>query len=88
MSKCGADEGFADAGGSGDKDVQVPIDPTQVTHGAEHGRIQVSGGDVGVQILQASRLWQIGDAQPPAEAGIVAVGEFVLKQAGGDRLGF
>ena len=43
MRERGAEEGLADAGGTGDEDVQVPADPAQVAHAAKQGGIEVAG---------------------------------------------
>ncbi len=57
-------------------------DPAEVAHGADHGRIEMSGGYVSVEILEARRLRERRDPQPLTEAGILAFGELVLQEHG------
>ena len=80
MSQCRRDEGLADAGRACDQDIEVSSDPSKISHRAEHRRIEMSRGDVGVEIFEAGRLRKRGDPQRLTEAGIVAFGQLMLQQ--------
>jgi hypothetical protein len=63
-------------------DIEVSSDPAEVSHRAKHRRIEMSRGDVGVEIFEACRLRERGDPQSLTEASIVAFGQLMLQQHG------
>ena len=73
------EEAFADAGGSGDDDIEAFADPAQVGDLSERSSIDAAGG-LQIQILKGSDLCELGLAQPLAQSARLTFDELVLDQ--------
>lgn len=71
------DEAFADAGGSGDQDIQVLADPAKIGELTELTGIEAAGG-TGIEVFEASLNREFGPPQPLREPGVAAFEDFLL----------